>query len=101
MQIKQLLKYERLNVELKSMLTISLLAGEVLVPGRMTGPVVCTSALTSYIRYLVYRNLQFLNHVIIVITKALLLNHVIIVITIVLLHHIYVTVIKSCHYCYI
>jgi hypothetical protein len=33
MQIKQLLKYEPLNVELKSMLTISLLAGYALVPG--------------------------------------------------------------------
>ena len=89
MQIKQLLKYERLNVELKSMLTIFLLAGYVLVPGGMQRPVDCTSALTSYIKYIVYRNLQFLNHVIIVITKVFLLNHVIIVITKVLLSYIY------------
>ena len=89
MQIKQLLKYEPLNVELKSMLTISLLAGYALVPGSVTRQVVCTSELTSYIRYIVYRNLQFPNHFIIVITKVLLLNHVIIVITKVLLPQIY------------
>jgi hypothetical protein len=83
-------------------------------PGSMKRPVVYALALTSYIRYIAYRNLQFLNHVIIVITKVLplnhviivitkvlLLNHVIIAITKVLLPHMYVTVPKSCNYCYI
>ena len=42
-----------------------------------------------------FRNLQFLNHVIIVITKALLLNHVIIVITkVILLNHVIIVITK-------
>jgi len=35
-------------------------------------PIVSASALTWLIRYILYRNLQFLNHVIIIKTKVLL-----------------------------
>jgi hypothetical protein len=47
-------------------------AGGVLVPQSIIRPVVSASALTWFIRYIYYWNLQFLNNVIINKTKVLL-----------------------------
>jgi hypothetical protein len=47
-------------------------ADGLLVPEGIIHPVVSASALTWFIRYIYYRNLQFLNNVIINKTKVLL-----------------------------
>ena len=47
-------------------------AGGLLVPDGIIRPVVSASALTWFIRYIYYWNLEFLNNVIIHKTKALL-----------------------------
>jgi hypothetical protein len=47
-------------------------AGELLVPEGIIRPVVSASALTWFIRYIYYWNLQFLKNVIIHKTKVLL-----------------------------
>ena len=41
-------------------------------PDSIIRPVVCASALTWFRRYIFYRNLQFVNHVIMIKTKVLL-----------------------------
>jgi len=47
-------------------------AGGLLFPEGIIRPVVSVSALAWFIRYILYRNVQFLNHVIVIKTKVLL-----------------------------
>jgi hypothetical protein len=51
---------------------VDIAASGQLVPEGIIGPVVSASALAWFIRYIFYRNLQFLNHVIIIKIKVFL-----------------------------